>query len=626
MRALRVLKFFFFGLMTLAVLGLSACGGGGGSSSGSSGSSAGTISGVAATGKAIADATVTLIDSKGKTATGTTNGNGVFTINTSGLTPPFLLAVKSNAGSTSGMYLYSVSDSASPATINITPLTDMIIRAWYQMQGTNAAAAAGALINGTLGGSNAPPTPVEAGTIADTVKNILKDVLVNAGIGNASSFDPISGAITAGSGSGYDGALDNITGYNQGSSGLTIVLNDGNNISTTIMVTPGSDGTANESTYSSDGTATTGTLSMADYSASGIYTYDSGTNTFTMSTTSSTFPCNGPEAGESESLTVSNLTSTTMRWTKSSDVFNWTSSSATGVVGTWRMTDPSNGGQYTATINANGTWSVTGTATSCGSSTGSSGTFSSASANGTYNFDTGNNSLIINTTSSNFPCDGPPVGLLTFAVSNATSESMTWTASGNGSENIMNWTRISGSGSGMEGIWTSTNRRGDSFTATINADKTWSVLGNINSTSCESDTGNFDTAACKGDSTSAIINGTGMGSFSTTFGNNGVTQTCYLPVTIMQDGASVIFTGGSCTGAGGTYSGNGPITGTWTGCLSGSTLNLSITYYDGSTESMTCSVSGNSISGCTVGGKVPTPSGDSTLSGTGGVTPSGSGM
>jgi glucoamylase len=99
------------------VLGLSACGGGGGSSSGSSGSSAGTISGVAATGKAIADATVTLIDIKGKTATGTTNGNGVFTINTSGLTPPFLLAVKSNAGSTSGMYLYSVSDSASPATI-----------------------------------------------------------------------------------------------------------------------------------------------------------------------------------------------------------------------------------------------------------------------------------------------------------------------------------------------------------------------------------------------------------------------------------------------------------------------------------------------------------------------------
>ena len=533
-----------------------------------------------------------------------------------------MLSVTSNTGATSGRTLYSVSaDGSTTTTINITPLTDMIIRAWYQTQGTSAASAIGALINGTAGGVNTPPTPTEVGTMVDTIKTIFQ----SNGVINASGFDPITGAISVGSGSGYDAALDDMTGYDQGGTGVTIVLNNGSS-STTIMVTPSKGGTVNESTYdSSTGQSTTSTLSAEDYTASGTYTYGNGN--LIINTTSSTFPCNGPEVGKAESWIV-NASSSSMTWTKvnnSSNVMTWTASgTVSGVNGAWTMTDPSNGGQYTATINANGTWSVTGSATSCGSATDISGPSSSASANGTYTYSNG--SLIINTTSTNFPCDGPSLGGATFAVSNATSTSMTWAGSGGGSENIMNWTRISGSGSGMAGTWTSTNSKGDSFTATMNSDDTWSVLGNIASSSCESDSSNFDTALCNGDSTTDIINGTGMGSFSTTFNYDHVTQTCDLPVTVMQDGASVIVTGGSCSGAGGTYSGNGPITGTWTGCLNVSTLTLSQTYNNGDTSSMKCSVSAGSPLSCTVSGKVPVPGGDSAYSGTGSVTPSGSGM
>lgn len=81
MKAFREVKFKFpfYVVMMFALLGLAACGGSGGGGTAASGGGGGTgtqVSGVAATGKAIADVKVTLVDSKGKTANGTTGTGG----------------------------------------------------------------------------------------------------------------------------------------------------------------------------------------------------------------------------------------------------------------------------------------------------------------------------------------------------------------------------------------------------------------------------------------------------------------------------------------------------------------------------------------------------------------------
>ncbi|MDA8086318.1 MAG: hypothetical protein M0Z75_06405 [Nitrospiraceae bacterium] len=474
-------RFFTIGALFVSLLMvLSACGGGvGGSSSGPSGSSGGTISGVAATGTAIQGVTVELVDSKGHTLTTSkpTGSDGSYSISGTGaLTPPFLLKVTSNAGSTKGEVLYSVSAGAGATqTINITPLTDMILRTYYQVQGTNADAAFGGLVNGTTSGKYTPPTPAVVETIAATVKTIVNSVLSSAGISNASNFDPIAGTITAGTGQGYDKVLDDITGYTPTTTSVSVVLNTGG-IANTVIVTPSTDdGTVTTTTINSSGTSTTSTLSAANYTASGTYTYDQNTGDFTINTTSSTFPCNGPEAGKTESWTVTYPSSTSMTWTKGSDVMAWTASgTVSGIIGTWTHTDLSTGATYTATINSNGTFSVSGTATSC---SGSSSSVQDASGTFTYS----NSILSIAVSSSTFVnCTGPGTAgsSSSFTVSNLGATSMKWTDTSD-SSNIMNWTR-SGSGSGLYGTWTMTDSStGNSYTATINSNGTWAVVGNI---------------------------------------------------------------------------------------------------------------------------------------------------
>ena len=83
---------FMAGIALLCFMAVSLIACGGGSDRASSGSTGG-VSGVAASGKAIANAAVTLVDSKGKTASGTTGADGSFTISSAGLTPPFMLKV-----------------------------------------------------------------------------------------------------------------------------------------------------------------------------------------------------------------------------------------------------------------------------------------------------------------------------------------------------------------------------------------------------------------------------------------------------------------------------------------------------------------------------------------------------
>jgi hypothetical protein len=108
--------------LTLLALIATACGGNGTSSTSSTQTSA-VITGVAATGAAIAGGTVTAKCASG-TATGLTAANGSFTLAlANGQVAPCLLQVTSASSPT--VTLYSFADAA--GTFNINPLTDMAV-------------------------------------------------------------------------------------------------------------------------------------------------------------------------------------------------------------------------------------------------------------------------------------------------------------------------------------------------------------------------------------------------------------------------------------------------------------------------------------------------------------------
>jgi len=104
---------------------LGACGGGDGGSASGGGSpppepKTDTLSGTAATGAAVANATITVTNAAGATATGKSGADGRYSV-TIESAPPYLLKVSTS----SGTVLYSFS--AAAGTVNITPLTTLAL-------------------------------------------------------------------------------------------------------------------------------------------------------------------------------------------------------------------------------------------------------------------------------------------------------------------------------------------------------------------------------------------------------------------------------------------------------------------------------------------------------------------
>lgn len=91
--------------------------------------------GTMAVGRAVPGAVVSLKDSQGQSVVAMTDGNGRFQLATSGLSAGFLLKGEDNQGHV----LFSFA--ANSGNINITPLTDLMVRIWYQAHGTTAEAA-----------------------------------------------------------------------------------------------------------------------------------------------------------------------------------------------------------------------------------------------------------------------------------------------------------------------------------------------------------------------------------------------------------------------------------------------------------------------------------------------------
>jgi hypothetical protein len=192
---IKLMQYGCTGILIVTLLFLTGCGGGG-SSTNTAASTAASLTGVAAKGAPLANATITLTDSTGKTITATTKADGSFNFDVTGLTAPFVLKAVSGI-----IKLYSVQDTApapgSTITVNITPITTGI---------------AGVL---STTGKPADLSPVTNKTVIITkltyvktfIQKSLKPSLTAANV--PTTFDPINDSFDA-DGTGFDSVLDNV--------------------------------------------------------------------------------------------------------------------------------------------------------------------------------------------------------------------------------------------------------------------------------------------------------------------------------------------------------------------------------------------------------------------------------
>ncbi len=192
-------------IASAGLLTIYGCGGGGGTAStGGSGASTITLGGINAVGAAFTDATITVVDSRGITV-GTSSvvgANGVFSITlAAGAVAPFILTSsrKSADGAVESLVSVVPSVTGSSATVNITPVTNLI--ASRLSSSGDPLKLAAELAAGT--------TVVNSTTLTAKVAEvqaILAPILTATG---TSSTDPLTGTFAV-TGSGYDRLLDSI--------------------------------------------------------------------------------------------------------------------------------------------------------------------------------------------------------------------------------------------------------------------------------------------------------------------------------------------------------------------------------------------------------------------------------
>ena len=192
------------GVVALLLVGLSGCGGGGTTTGG--GTPAGsTVTGTAATGLPVANATLVFKGKDGQQVTATTSATGAYILSTGSLTSPYFVKVTTAAATPNypaGSVFYSVSADAAPSVVNVTPLTDLVVRTWYQAQPTPVTADA-AFANPV---ANPPPEPGVVTVIENVVRQIVGNLLNSNGV-NPATLNLISTPFVA-NGAGVDAALD----------------------------------------------------------------------------------------------------------------------------------------------------------------------------------------------------------------------------------------------------------------------------------------------------------------------------------------------------------------------------------------------------------------------------------
>ena len=190
-----------------------ACGGGGNNTTPPA--AATRVVGVAATGAALAGASVTLIDADATTtdpAPQTTDGGGRYSFGVDGLKAPFALKVGyTQDGQAQTLYaVLGSADANADNTANITPLSHAVAALVAPGGDPAALEAPAALLAATTG--------AKAGALADAVATLVavlgSDPAIRAALeaaaGSGASFDPVRTPFAA-DGSGIDAVLDQLT-------------------------------------------------------------------------------------------------------------------------------------------------------------------------------------------------------------------------------------------------------------------------------------------------------------------------------------------------------------------------------------------------------------------------------
>ena len=243
-----VASIFFIGCGNSGTSGNSGAGSGSGSGSGGTAS----VRGTASVGSPIVGATVTLKDSTGKSTTATTASDGTYTLNTSGMTPPYFVQVVTTSGTT----FYSVSaDALASTTINTSVLTDVIVRSWFTAQGVNPNSAFANPV------TNPPPSPLAVQVISTTVIDVVQLWLNNAGVAvttgtpSGSQVNIISSTYVA-NGTGLDAVLGLATDTVDSNTGAVTQISISNGTTTQVSSPTYSAGSLTVNTTTTSGGAT----------------------------------------------------------------------------------------------------------------------------------------------------------------------------------------------------------------------------------------------------------------------------------------------------------------------------------------------------------------------------------
>lgn len=233
-------KFLFQLFLILGTVFSVACDGGGGSPSAPNPTpTQQKLSGTAAAGAPIIGRVI-VKDSAGVTRTAQIDANGGYTVDVTGLTPPFLLRAEGVAGGRSYVVHSAATSADVNGTINITPLTDLIV--------ANVArqVAANYFDSGNFSTLGASALNAEENTLQQRLQAVLTD------LGVADSIDLLRSAFSADH-TGVDAALDVLRVSVDTATNTALITNVINNANITDDLTLSSDSSLLDSTGTASG-------------------------------------------------------------------------------------------------------------------------------------------------------------------------------------------------------------------------------------------------------------------------------------------------------------------------------------------------------------------------------------
>lgn len=193
---------------------LLACSGGGASTASP------TLTGTAAVGDPLINAAITVKDRNGLQVTGTTGADGKYSINLSTLTAPFLLKVTAVGNPD----MYSVGSQA--GIVNLTPLSDMVVRSYYRVRGLDV----GAVF--ALSHPDPIPTTDEVALLVTLIKDLIARSLAANGV-DPDGYNFITTAFNA-NGTGVDAVLASSTVSDDGTT-MTLTVSSGGTTQTSLV-------------------------------------------------------------------------------------------------------------------------------------------------------------------------------------------------------------------------------------------------------------------------------------------------------------------------------------------------------------------------------------------------------